>query len=594
MSNPNAEQLKNQVRKELAMANAQELINSINEHCFKMCIQKPGSKIDSSEESCLDRCMDKYMAAWDLVSRSYDINLLIQQADEIKTAANALFAQKKYDDAIEQYTNAIELNPNAPAYYSNRAQCYILTERYGAAITDADKAVELDPAFFKGYYRRAVAYMAMGKIEEARRDYKKVSALRPSDKAARANMLRVDKLYKKIMFEKAIETDVDIRLISEKLNVDDYKLDDSYNGPIMKIAEVSESDPNSLLNTNKKNITDNEEKIVVKPILETVDLKFVEELSDWFKNQQKLPVRYVYAILISIQRMLRTLGSLVDIDIPKDTILNICGDVHGQYYDVLNLFKLAGKPSEKNMFLFNGDFVDRGSFSVETVFLLFVYKLLYPNTFFLNRGNHETISMNKLYGFEGEILSKYGNSHGARIFNLFQETFNCLPIAHLVKNKIFVVHGGLYSQDLGMNDKKTGKFGVTLDMIRNIDRFRQPGDSGILVESLWSDPQKEKGRSPNKRGVAIQFGPDVTKQFLELNDLKMVVRSHEKKDAGYEIEHDGQCVTVFSAPNYCDQVGNLGAYMRVNSDLDIVYKTFEAVEHPPVKSMAYANISPFM
>ncbi|OLY85667.1 Serine/threonine-protein phosphatase 5 [Smittium mucronatum] len=321
---------------------------------------------------------------------------------------------------------------------------------------------------------------------------------------------------------------------------------------------------------------------------EYVDDEFIKELAIWFKDQKKLPVRYVYVLLLQIIKLLKELPSLVDIDIQDGSKLIICGDVHGQYYDLLNIFKLAGPPSSTNCYLFNGDFVDRGSFSVETVILLFFYKLLYPNSFFLNRGNHESISMNKFYGFEGEVLAKFGSSNGKKVFDLFTEAFNYLPVAHLVQKKIFVVHGGLYSEDLSPD-----KEGVTLEMIRNIDRVRQPGDSGLLAESLWSDPQDAPGRSPNKRGVAIHFGPDVTDQFLKRNNLKMIVRSHEQKDSGYEIAHDGKLVTVFSAPNYCDEMGNLGAFMEVSPDLSIKYTTFSAVQHPPIKSMAYANTNGF-
>ena len=101
------------------------------------------------------------------------------------------------------------------------------------------------------------------------------------------------------------------------------------------------------------------------------------------------------------------------------------------------------------------------------------------------------------------------------------------------------MHGGLFSQD-----------DVTLDTIRNIDRNRQPPDDGPMCELLWSDPHVQNGRSPSKRGTGCEFGPDVTKKFLELNKLDYIIRSHEVKYEGYEVAHNGKCITVFSAPNY--------------------------------------------
>ena len=145
----------------------------------------------------------------------------------------------------------------------------------------------------------------------------------------------------------------------------------------------------------------------------------------------------------------------------------------GQYYDLLNIFTINGLPSENNMYLFNGDFVDRGSFSVECILTLFAYKWLYPKSFFLTRGNHETDDMNKVYGFEGEVKTKFSQ----QMFDLFSETFAKLPLAHVINKKILVVHGGLFSK----ND-------VTLEDIRKIDRFkkRQPDSEGIMCELLWS------------------------------------------------------------------------------------------------------------
>ncbi|OMH79826.1 Serine/threonine-protein phosphatase 5, partial [Zancudomyces culisetae] len=269
------------------------------------------------------------------------------------------------------------------------------------------------------------------------------------------------------MFEKAIESS-ETALVSEKINVADYRVDDDYEGPRMK--ERADSDE--------------------AEIKEYVDLEFIEGLKSWFEKQKKLPVKYVYAILLQVRKLLKQYNSLVDITLKEDETAVVCGDVHGQYYDVLNIFSKGGLPSTTNKYLFNGDFVDRGSFSLETVLLLLSYKLLLPTSFFLNRGNHEAEGLNRIYGFEGEIMAKYGASHGKKIFTVFQETFNCLPIAHIIQNKVFVVHGGLYSEQNNTTESDT----VLLQDIRKINRFRQPGDSGLLAESLWSDPQATTGR----------------------------------------------------------------------------------------------------
>ena len=249
-----------------------------------------------------------------------------------------------------------------------------------------------------------------------------------------------------------------------------------------------------------------------------------------------------------------------------------------RYYDLLNIFDTHGFPSETmsetNPYLFNGDFVDRGSFSLEVVLLLFTFKCIYPDHLHLTRGNHESLNMNKIYGFEGEVKAKYSS----QMFQLFTEVFHCLPLSYVLAKKVIVLHGGLFSSD-----------DVTLDDIRRIDRFREPPDDGLMSEVLWSDPQPQPGRAPSKRGVGLSFGPDVTANFLKRNDLKLVVRSHEFKDEGYEVEAGGQLITIFSAPNYCDQMGNKGALLRFNSEGEYTVKQFAAVPHPPVRPMAYAG-----
>lgn len=254
------------------------------------------------------------------------------------------------------------------------------------------------------------------------------------------------------------------------------------------------------------------------------------------------------------QEIFETQPSLVDVSIPDEEEITVCGDIHGQYYDLLNIFEINGVPSPTNPYLFNGDFIDRGSFSVEVIVCMMAWKVCYPKHFFMSRGNHETKNLNKLYGFEGEVRHKYD----LKVYDLFSELFQFLPLSHCLNKKVFVTHGGLFSKD-----------GVTLADIKKTNRTKEPGDEGIMVDCLWSDPADINGRHPSKRGISVMFGPDVTERFLESNNLKLVVRSHEVKPLGYEYQKGGKCLTVFSAPNYCDQMGNKGAFVRFKGkDMD--------------------------
>jgi len=304
-------------------------------------------------------------------------------------------------------------------------------------------------------------------------------------------------------------------------------------------------------------------------------------LMEWMKNQKVLHKKYLWILLQRIRDILKALPSLVDIDIPEGKEITVCGDTHGQFYDLLNIFTLNKNPSASNPYLFNGDFVDRGSFSVEVIVCLLAWKAADPSCMHLTRGNHEAKSMNKLYGFEGEVTHKYD----VRTYDIFCDVFNYLPLAFVLKNNVMVCHGGLFSQD-----------GVKLEDIRKIDRHREPPDNGLMCELLWSDPHPQNGRHPSKRGVGIGFGPDISHKFLDDNKLSLLVRSHEMKPNGYEEEASGRVITIFSAPNYCDQMGNKGAYIRFNgSDMKPKYTTFPAVEHPKIPVMAYAkNFSPWM
>ncbi|KAK9052579.1 hypothetical protein SSX86_029208 [Deinandra increscens subsp. villosa] len=525
-------------------------------------------------------------------------NKNVSLAESIKQQANEAFKGNKFSQAIDLYTKAIEINGENAVYWANRAFSHAKLEEYGSAIQDASKAVEIDPKYSKGYYRRGAAYLAMGKFKEALKDFQQVKRLCPNDPDASKKLKECEKAVMKLKFEEAISVPTSKqRPVSESI---DFRTigtgtGSSYHfpqvtaasvavavtllailmmvvGPIVAIVVASAALAMFLV-VNKTEVEPQYTGARIEGDVVTLD--FVKTMMDDFKNQKMLHKRYAFEIVLRTREILMALPSLVDINVSNGKHFTVCGDVHGQFFDLLNIFELNGLPSEENPYLFNGDFVDRGSFSVEIILTLFAFKCMSPSAIHLSRGNHESKSMNKIYGFEGEVRSKLSD----KFVELFAEVFCYLPLAHVINEKIFVVHGGLFSTD-----------GVKLSDIRAIDRFCEPPEEGLMCEILWSDPQPNPGRGPSKRGVGLSFGGDVTKRFLKDNNLELVVRSHEVKDEGYEIEHDGKLITVFSAPNYCDQMGNKGAFIRFEAPaMEPKIVTFSAVPHPDVKPMAYAS-----
>ncbi|KAJ3255028.1 Serine/threonine-protein phosphatase 5 [Boothiomyces macroporosus] len=462
-------------------------------------------------------------------------------AEKLKTKANELFKEGDYEAAVDYYTQAISYNPYVPQYFSNRSLANYKLELYGQAMQDATDSIALNPDFDKAYYRRATALVALGRLKEAIKDLTKVVQLSPNDRLVRQKLKDCQQEYKRIEFEKAIMVE-DVKSVIDQLgDIDSIVVEDTYDGPH----------------------------------LTEVNVEFVLALLEYMKQQKKLHKKYLWKMLIKIKEYFESRSSIDDVYIPEGAKLTVCGDIHGQYYDLLNVFELNGLPSETNMYLWNGDFVDRGSFSVECAIALFAFKLLYPNSVYLSRGNHEANDMNKVYGFEGEVKHKYTDN----TFKLFSEVFNAIPLGNLIMEKILVIHGGLFS-----------KKGVTIDDLRKINRFQQPGQSGLMCELLWSDPQFLPGIGPSKRGVGVQFGPDITEEFTTTNNLKCIIRSHEVKHEGYEIAHNGKCITIFSAPNYCDSANNKGAYIHIDRNCELEYKQFTAVPHPPIGPMQYAGV----
>lgn len=248
-------------------------------------------------------------------------------------------------------------------------------EEHGLVIADATKAIELDSKYTKAYFRRAVAQLSIMRPKAALADFRKVVQLEPKNAQAKMQFESTQKLVRRMEFEKAIAGQDEVSMIAraEEQLKNGMEVDSSYDGP--RIAEAKDRDGKR---TGR------------------ITQEFIDEMRQWFKDGKLLARRYVWQIVVGAYHALEQERSLVETTIPEGEVADIVGDTHGQFFDLLHLLELTGDPSESHTMVFNGDFVDRGSWSTEVVILLFAFKWLYPKNVFLNRGNHETSDMNKV------------------------------------------------------------------------------------------------------------------------------------------------------------------------------------------------------
>jgi len=299
--------------------------------------------------------------------------------------------------------------------------------------------------------------------------------------------------------------------------------------------------------------------------------------------------------------ILKAEKTLQRVPVPPGTKVTVVGDVHGQYFDFVHMLEqVSGLPSPSNPMLFNGDFVDRGVWSCEVLMCLFAFKLKDPTAVMLNRGNHESEMTNYQYGFANEVKVKYEMP----LMELFSEAFRYLPLATLLEGQAYVTHAGIpgpQNRDWEewfskAPDEAAGVLlrnqQVTLAEIENTNRAVEPNpmDSPLVIDCLWSDPKGANGYGPSTRvPMVYTFGPDIAKNFMEANGIKMILRSHETKSTGFQETIPG-LYTVFSAPNYIDAAGNLAAVAvltNVGGTLTIEFKTFSHQPHPDIPSGAY-------
>ncbi|KIK81582.1 hypothetical protein PAXRUDRAFT_832749 [Paxillus rubicundulus Ve08.2h10] len=307
-----------------------------------------------------------------------------------------------------------------------------------------------------------------------------------------------------------------------------------------------------------------------------------EFLKQHFFKEGRLTEQQALFILSQATVLLSQEPNLVNVGSP----VTICGDIHGQYYDLMKLFEIGGSFSD-NSYLFLGDYVDRGNFGIECLLYLYALKIQRPKDITLLRGNHECRHLTEYFTFKRECLHKYSQV----VYDACLESFNALPVAALVDNRFFCVHGGL-SPEL-----------ISLDDVRRLNRFQEPGSSGLLCDLLWSDPVVNFGyeHEPSTHGPALPPGTtfehnatrgcsffftyEAACKFLERNGLLGIVRGHEAQDAGYMMYRKTptkkfpSVITVFSAPNYLDVYHNRGAVIKY-ANKNITIRQFNSSSHP--------------
>lgn len=300
---------------------------------------------------------------------------------------------------------------------------------------------------------------------------------------------------------------------------------------------------------------------------------------------------------------------------PVATPVTICGDIHGQFYDLLELFRVAGgmpgdtaveapvtsvnvitsadieppstitnpksnkqaKPDDEKEnftelkdrrqspnFVFLGDYVDRGYFSLETLTLLLCLKAKYPEKITLVRGNHESRQITQVYGFYEECVQKYGNTS---VWKACCQVFDFMTLGAIIDGKVLCVHGGL-SPEIR-----------TLDQVRVVARAQEIPHEGAFCDLVWSDPEDVETWAVSPRGAGWLFGDRVSQEFCHVNGLNLIARAHQLVNEGYKYHFKSQdVVTVWSAPNYCYRCGNMASVCEIDEDMKPSFKLFSAVK----------------
>jgi len=284
----------------------------------------------------------------------------------------------------------------------------------------------------------------------------------------------------------------------------------------------------------------------------------IDEWIEFVKQCNFLPENDLKKLCTRVKDVLFEESNVVPVSAP----VTVCGDIHGQFFDLLELFRTGG-PVPNTSYIFMGDYVDRGYHSLETFTYLLLLKARYPNKVTILRGNHESRQITQVYGFYDEIQQKYGNPNAWRYCC---QVFDFLPISAVIENKIFCVHAGLSPEV------------TTLDQIKIIQRNQEIPHEGAFCDLLWSDPEDIETWACSPRGAGWMFGAKIAKQFNAVNNLDLICRSHQLVQEGYKYMFaEESVVIVWSAPNYCYRCGNVASVLSFDENLDREFKLFKEV-----------------
>ena len=320
-----------------------------------------------------------------------------------------------------------------------------------------------------------------------------------------------------------------------------------------------------------------EENSIISNISSTIDINLlpnidtlIEKLiSAWhFKPGTSVDLKEeeIKFIINSSLPIIKKEKVLVKLEAP----LTVCGDIHGQYYDLLRIFEHLTYP-DKNNFLFLGNYINFGKNSIEVICLLLCYKIKYPGKITLLRGNHESTCTSRLYGFYDECKRKY-NVH---VWKSFLTLFNYFPIAALIEEKIFCVHGGLSPELKAVED------------ILKIKRPTDIPDSGLLYDLLNSEPDKdviEFDKNDKECSVVsgekiVIFGEKTVSDFNKKNNLDLILRGNKFVQDGYEFFADRHLITIFSAPNFRGEFDNSAGILFIDENLTCNLKVLRPIEN---------------